>query len=288
MSRTCGNDVIRTITQKQQLASFSRWILTDLLGIGSCNSTPADNPSMQRWTDGLVVVLDAVQSERASVFAMAESSLSGMLLATTHPDRVSRLVLSSPYACVLRTDQPFGMAEADLPKFIDVFGRNVGTRAVVDVLAPSWSGDAAKRRWWARCERLAGGPRDFMYAFDMFGHTDVRPVLGSIQAPTLVLRRRGDRHVRSGHAQDIVERIPDARLVEFDGDDCVWFAGDADSVLGEIESFLTGTRSAKPSNRVLSTVLFTDIVESTQWPHNWATKPGQPLLRPMTASSNSM
>jgi class 3 adenylate cyclase len=78
------------------------------------------------------------------------------------------------------------------------------------------------------------------------------------------LRRRGDRHVRNGHAQDIAERIPDARLVEFDGDDSVWFAGDADSVLDEVETFLTGQRGAPPSNRVLSTVLFTDIVESTR------------------------
>jgi class 3 adenylate cyclase len=89
-------------------------------------------------------------------------------------------------------------------------------------------------------------------------------VLDSIQAPTLVLRRRGDRHARTGHAQDIAERIPDARLVEFEGDDSVWFAGDADSVLDEVETFLTGQRGAPPSNRVLSTVVFTDIVESTQ------------------------
>jgi class 3 adenylate cyclase len=103
-----------------------------------------------------------------------------------------------------------------------------------------------------------------MYTFDLFAHTDIRPVLGSIQAPTLVLHRRGDRHVRNGHAQNIAQQIPHARLVEFDGDDNVWFAGDADSVLDEVETFLTGQRGAKPSNRVLSTVLFTDIVESTQ------------------------
>jgi len=79
-----------------------------------------------------------------------------------------------------------------------------------------------------------------------------------------LLRRRGDRHVRNGHGQDIAERIPNARLVEFDGDDSVWFAGDAGSVLDEVETFLTGQRGAPPSNRVLSTVLFTDIVESTR------------------------
>ncbi len=248
-----------------RLASFSRLILTDLLGVGSSDSTLPDNPSMQVWTDGLVAVLDAVGSEHASVFGMAESALSSILLAASHPQRVRSLVLSSPYAHFLRSsDQPFGMPESQLPKYLEVFGRHVGTGAVTEVLAPSWADDADKRRWWARCERLAGGPGDFMYAFNLFARTDVRPVLESIQAPTLVLCRRGDRHARYGHAQAIAQRIPDARLVEFDGEDSVWFAGDADRLLDEVEKFLTGQRGAPPSNRVLSTVLFTDIVESTQ------------------------
>jgi class 3 adenylate cyclase len=89
-------------------------------------------------------------------------------------------------------------------------------------------------------------------------------LLESIQAPTLVTRRRGDRDLRHDHVRDLAERIPHARLLEFDGDDSVWFAGDADPVLDEIESFLTGGRRATSSNRVLSTVLFTDIVESTK------------------------
>ena len=134
----------------------------------------------------------------------------------------------------------------------------------MDYLAPSWARDAAKRRWWARGERLSGGPGYFRAILDLFLHSDVRPALESIQAPTLLLHRRGDRHVRGDHAKDLAERIPHARLVEFDGDDNIWFAGDADRVLDEIESFLTGGRPAAPSNRVLSTVLFTDIVGSTQ------------------------
>ena len=100
--------------------------------------------------------------------------------------------------------------------------------------------------------------------FELLLRTDLRPLLDSVQAPTLVLGRRGDRDVIIGHARDFAERIPNAKYVEFDGDDNVWFAGDADRVLDEIESFLTGARSAKPSNRVLSTVLFTDIVGSTE------------------------
>ena len=156
------------------------------------------------------------------------------------------------------------MPESTLARYLDGFERTVGNGGVVDKLAPSWAGDAAKRRWWARGERLSGGPGYFRAVLDLYLHSDVRPALESIQAPTLVLHRRGDRHVRGEHTRELAERIPHARLVEFDGDDNIWFAGDADRVLDEIESFLTGGRRAAPSNRVLSTVLFTDIVGSTQ------------------------
>ena len=249
-----------------RLASFSRLILTDLLGSGSSDAVPIhDRPAMQTWTDGLVAVLDAVGSKCASVFAWSESGLPVMLLTASHPHRVRSLVLCSPFARFLRaSDQPFGMPESALVKYVDSFEHTVGTGAMVDLLAPSWAGDAAKRRWWARGERLAGGPGYFKALYDVFVRTDVRPALESIQAPTLLLHRRGDRNVRGEHAQDLAKRIRHARLVELDGDDNLWFAGDADRVLDEVESFLTGQRSATPSNRVLSTVLFTDIVGSTQ------------------------
>ena len=250
----------------RRLASFSRLILTDLLGVGSSDAVPInDHPAMQSWTDGLVAVLNAVESECVSIFAMSESTLPVMLLTASHPHRVRSLVLWSPFARFLyAADQPFGMTEAGLEKYIDGFERFVGTGALVEVLAPSWAGDAAKRRWWARSERLAGGPGYFKAMLDLFLNTDVRPALESIQAPTLLLRRRGDRHVRGDHARAVAERVRHARLVELDGDDHVWFAGNSDRVLDEIESFLTGQRSATPTNRVLSTVLFTDIVGSTE------------------------
>src|SRR4051812_9838085 len=250
----------------RRLASFSRLILTDLLGTGSSDAVPIhDRPAMQLWTDGLLAVLDAVESECVSVFAMSESGLPVMVLTATHPDRVRSLVLSGPFARYVRAaDQRFGMPEPVLSAYLDGYERTVGRGGVVDNLAPSWAGDAAKRRWWARGERLSGGPGYFRAILDLFLHSDVRPALESIQAPTLLLHRRGDRHVRVEHARDLAERIPHARLVEFDGDDNAWFAGDADCVLDEVESFLTGGRAAAPSNRVLSTVLFTDIVGSTQ------------------------
>ncbi|MEB4211446.1 adenylate/guanylate cyclase domain-containing protein [Mycobacterium sp. 94-17] len=250
----------------RHLASFSRLIMTDLLGMGSSDAVPIHNlPAMQAWTDGLVAVLDAVGSECASVFGMSESALPVMLLAATHPQRVRSLVLFSPYARFLRADDyPQGMPEPAFSRYVDSFGDTVGTGGVADLLAPSWTGDAGKQRWFTRGERLAGGPGYFKAIFNLFLRTDIRPVLGSIQAPTLVLHRRDDRHVTGGHPRYVAERIPHARLLELDGSDNVWFAGDCDQVLDEIESFVAGSRKATPTSRVLSTVLFTDIVGSTE------------------------
>ncbi|KAA8960464.1 adenylate/guanylate cyclase domain-containing protein [Mycobacterium sp.] len=250
----------------RRLGSFSRLIMTDLLGVGSSDAVPIhDRPAMQAWTDGLVAVLDAAGCKCASVFGTAESALPVMLLAASHPQRVRSLVLFSPFARFLRApDYPYGMPEPAFTRYVDAYGEMIGTGAVADHLAPSWSGDAGKRRWWARGERLAGGPGYFKAIFDLYLRTDVRPAVDSIQAPTLLLHRRGDRHVTGAHARYLAERIPQARLVELDGDDDVWFAGDADRVLDEIESFVTGTRAAARTNRVLATVLFTDIVGSTE------------------------
>jgi class 3 adenylate cyclase len=151
-----------------------------------------------------------------------------------------------------------------LEKLLDVDEENHGTGANIDLIAPSWADDPAKRRWWARCERLEATPGYFRWILELYLRTDLRPVVGSIQAPTLVMGRRDAQIVSIRHVKDFANRIPKSRYVEFDGDDLEWLAGDVDPVLDEIESFVTGERSAKPSNRVLSTVLFTDIVGSTE------------------------
>jgi class 3 adenylate cyclase len=249
-----------------RLASFSRLILTDHLGAGSSDAISVDsNPAMQSWMDGLLAVLDAVGSERAAVFGMHGACLPAVMLAASHPHRVRSLLLWNGYARLAAgPSQPFGIPESLVPRYLEALRDVIATRSTIDVVAPSWAGDPAKRRWWRRGECLSGGPGYWKAGMDLFIRTDVAPLLDSIQAPTLVMRRRGDRDIRREHAVHLAERIPNARLVEFDGDDSVWFVGDADPVLDEIESFVTGMRTAQPTNRVLSTVLFTDIVGSTQ------------------------
>ena len=227
----------------RRLASFSRLILTDILGAGSSAYVPpAGNPPLQYWSDGLLAVLDAVGSESASILAMQGMTLPVMLMAASHPERVRSLALWSPFARFLRADDhQFGAPESLLTKYVDHFGDVIGTGALIDVLAPSWAGDTSKRRWWARCERLSGGP-GLTTALELWMRLDVRHAVDGIQAPTLLMRRRGDRDMPREHVLDLAKRIPHARLVEFDGDDGIWFAGDSDSVLDEIESFVTGER----------------------------------------------
>jgi len=249
----------------RRLASFSRLILVDILGAGSSDVVRSENAAIQAWTDGLLAVLDAVGSERASVIAVSGSALPTALLAASYPDRVRSLILWSPFARYLRAaDHPCGLPEPLVNQFLDVWEESFGTGAIIDGFAPSWADDPAKRRWWARCERLEATPGYFRWMLELYMRTDLRPVVGSIQAPTLVMGRRDTQDVTIGHAKDFADRIPNSRYVEFDGGDSEWLAGDVDPVLDEIESFVTGERSAKPSNRVLSTVLFTDIVGSTE------------------------
>ena len=186
-----------------RLASFSHLLTCDLIGVGSSDSVPiSERPAMQLWADGLGAVLDAVDSEQASIFAMSESCLPAMLYAASHPERVHSLVLWSPFARYLRADdQPFGMPEDALVRYISGFEETVGTGVVVEVLAPSWAADAARRAWWARGERLSGGPGYFAQVLDLFLRTDFRSALDSVRVPVLALHRRGDRHVRGGHAR---------------------------------------------------------------------------------------
>jgi len=250
----------------RRLAASNRLICCDLIGVGSSDPVLyASLPAMQTWADGLSAVLDAAGSEYAAFVATAESCLPVLLYAASRPQRVRSLALWAPYARFQRDDDhPAGMPAASLDRYLDAFLEIGGTGGLVEFMAPSRAADDWFRAWWARGERLSAGRGYFGRIVSLFLRSDVRAVLETVQAPTLLVRRTGDWHVRGGHATAMVEAMPDARLVELPGDDHAWFSGDADAVLDVVEEFLAGGRVAAPTNRSLATVLFTDIVGSTE------------------------
>ncbi len=201
-----------------------------------------------------------------------------VLFAAAHPDRVTSLVL---YGAMGRTteapDYPWASSAEALRQSADEFivpywGQQAD--GMVELFAPSFSGDPRAAEFTARMERSAASPAMVRKIFEMFLDIDVRAVLPTIHVPTLVLHRHGDRVVNRRAGQDLASQIPGARYVELPGIDHQPWAGDSDAVLGEIEEFLTGARSLPEPDRVLATVMFTDIVGSTNAPPSSATLAG--------------
>src|SRR5947207_950708 len=185
-----------------------------------------------------------------------------MLYAATYPERVRALVLYAPMAKTVRSaDWPFGKTAEEQRRFYDRFVAEMGTGQNLDLQGPSH--DDHFKRWWARLERLVATPGAYRELAGIFADLDIRNVLPLIQAPTLVLHRIGDRIVPVDQARAVAERIPGARLVELPGIDHIPFLGDWSGLVGEIEEFLLGARTAPEPDRILATVLFTDIVGST-------------------------
>jgi pimeloyl-ACP methyl ester carboxylesterase len=245
----------------ERLAAFSRLILFDMRGVGLSDRGP-EPPTLERQMDDVGAVMDAVGSETAAVFGGARATAMTMLFAASHPERTRALVLYAPIAKSLwAADWPFGRTEEEQQLFFDRFTAEMGTAKNLDIQGPS--ADASFTKWWARFERLGASPGAWLELQEVFGSLDVRRVLPHVQAPTLVLHRSEDRIVPVGQSRAIAEQIPDAKLVELEGNDHIPFLGDADALVDEVQEFLTGARPAPAPDRVLATVMFTDIVGST-------------------------
>jgi class 3 adenylate cyclase len=251
----------------ERISSFSRLIVFDKRGTGLSDSV-TEVPTLEQRVDDVRAVMDAAGSERAALFGISEGGPMSVLLAATHPARVSALVL---YGAMGRTteapDYPWASSAEALresaAKFIAPYwGREAG--GTVELFAPSLANDPGTVAFTARMERSAASPAMVQQIFEMFLDIDVRAVLPTIHVPTLVLHRRGDRVVNRRAGEALAAQIPGARYVELAGIDHVPWAGDAEAVLGEIEEFLTGARSTPEPDRVLATVMFTDIVGSTE------------------------
>lgn len=252
----------------RRLASVCRLILMDIRGWGSSERLSLDElPTMQAWMDDILAVMDTVGAKTASVLAAAETGLPAMLLAASHPERVSALVLVNCYAGFLRSsDRPWAIPADAFEKYVE---RTVdlvrqGEGGVLTGVVPSVLADQRTREWYARAGRLANAPRAYGAIFRVFGETDVTDVLPGINVPTLVISRSSARHVKVEHGRFLAERITNAKYVELPGEDSYPFVGGSDDILDEVEEFLTGARQVSDIDRVLATVLFTDIVRSTE------------------------
>lgn len=252
----------------RRLASFGRLIRFDIRGVGMSDPiSPAAPPTLEQWAQDALAVLDAVGSEQAAVFAPRDASLPAVLLAATHPDRVASLVLVNGMARYARADDyPEGWPQAVLDRFLDDILAEVPGPDFdgLTLFAPSKATDSGFGSWWVRAGNRGASPAVARAVQTTTLSADVRDLLHAVRVPTLVLHRRDDRPVPIGLGRYLAEHIPDARFVELEGADDLYWVGDTGDLLDEIEEFVTGVRRGIGSDRVLATIVFTDIVSSTQ------------------------
>ena len=245
-----------------RLASFSRLILFDKRGTG-LSDRPGGLPDLETRMGDVQAVMDAVGSERAALFGYSEGGPMCCLFAATYPERTSALVLYGTYAKRRDPDKdyPWSSTWDERRAYAAELEQEWGTEADLGTMIPN--ADPVMRRWWAARARASASPGAARDLILMNSQIDVRHVLPAISVPALVLHRTGDRDSRLEEGQYIAERIPGARFVELPGDVHVPVI-DADQILDEVEEFLTGRRPAREPDRVLATILFTDIVGSSQ------------------------
>jgi class 3 adenylate cyclase len=249
-----------------RLAGFSRVVMLDPRGVGASGGDFQDN-SVEEVTDSDTwSVLDAIGCEREVVFAVGPIGPFAVRSAANHPDRTKALILVNSFArCVAGDDYPCGLPPEALEQLVADMVQTYGTGAQVDVIAPSRSGDEAFRTWLARSQRLGMGVDQAEAMLRaLFLQQDVRALLPTLAVPTLVLHRVGTRLIPVGVGRYLAEQIPGAKYVELPGDDHLPFVGDTDALLDEVEEFLTGSRQAPEGDVVTATILFTDMVASTE------------------------
>jgi pimeloyl-ACP methyl ester carboxylesterase len=250
----------------QRLSSFSRLILFDKRGTGLSDRVSNELlPTLEQRMDDVRAVLDATGSERAAVFGASEGGNLSVLFAATYPERVRAVVLVGIYAKrIWSPDYPWAPTAEQRERENELLEREWAREMDVSELAPRAADDPALMRRIATFFRRSASPGAAVALNRMNTNIDTRAVLPAISVPTLVLHRTGDLNVKAAEGRWIADQIPGARYVELPGDDHLAWVGDTDGLLDEVEEFLTGVRRAPSPDRVLATVLFTDIVGSTE------------------------
>lgn len=250
----------------ERLASFGRLIIFDKRGVGMSDPVPADShPTLEERLEDVKAVMDAAGSEQAVLLGHSEGAQLSVLFATTYPARTRALVLIGGYAAIRRTeDYPIGAPEYVLDQAAERMSGVWGTVDALEVVFPSVLPNPAKCDWWAQFFRRSTSPGAAITQIRMNWDSDVRHLLPLVQAPTLVLHARDERWVRASAGRYLAEHIPGARFVELPGADHLPYGELGPRIAAEVEEFVTGSRPGEPSDRILATVLFTDIVRSTE------------------------
>ena len=249
-----------------RLASFSRLILFDKRGTGLSDRVPLDElPTLEERMEDLTAVLDAVRSDRAALFGVSEGGNLAVLFAATYPERTLALVTSGFFAKrIWSPDYPWAQRPEERAAEIAAMERDWGVDAGVAKLAPSAAHDEAFSRRLATFFRRSASPGAAVAIMRMNTQIDTREILPTIRVPTLVLHRTGDRDSRVEEGRWIAGQVPGARFIELPGEDHLPWVGDQDTLLDAVEEFLTGSPPVREVDRVLATILFIDIVGSTQ------------------------
>jgi class 3 adenylate cyclase len=247
-----------------RLSAFARVIRFDKRGVGLSDPVPATAlPTLEEWMDDLRAVLDDIGIDKAAIVTAMAGGFMASVFAATYPDRVRALVIIDGFARLTRTDDyPWGITEDESQAIIDAFGSRWGTGMMLELFDPDDADDIALRESWGRYERHSVSPGTAAPMIEMINATDIRGVLPAIRVPTLIVAR-ADAPVEPAHGRYLAEHIADATYVELPGRGSLLWSGDQDALLREIEYFVTGSRPTVQHDRVLATVLFTDIVGST-------------------------
>ena len=247
------------------LASFARVINFDRRGSGLSDPV-TDAPTLEQRMDDVRAVMDAAGSERAALVGISEGVPMSILFAATYPQRVRALVCTGGMArSTYAEDYPWGTpAQALIESGQELILPHWGDGSLIEVASPSQADNPESRAFYGRMERSTASPGMLTALFQMFLDLDVRDVVPSVHAPALILHRSHDPLVNVRHGRWLAEHMPNARMVEFEGDDHGFWYESAEEWLGEVQEFLTGARAVPDADRVLATVLFTDIVDSTR------------------------
>ena len=250
---------------RKRLDTFSRTVWFDRRGWGAWEGDPKDSLAGENFDADLIAVLDAVGFERTALAADGTSGRRAIHFSVTHPERVSAVVLLNSFGHYVREDDyPWGVPSESLDRFEASLRERWGTSAMVDLLAPSRVADERFAAWYARSARFLGGPDQSAQSIRAIFELDFRALLPAMSVPTLVLHREGNGLIDVGAGRYLAEHIPAAKFVVLPGDDHLFFVDDSDALVDEIEDFLTGARRGAEADVLTMTVLFTDIVASTE------------------------